>query len=98
MKGTYSCKELAEKFKFGGELINSERHICGHINDTHILKFKQCYPELENGQEGKVNFIDCATKAINERNDLLESVFLCDFNKRACTFKDDKLIKLLSER
>ena len=41
MKGTYSCKELAEKFKFSGELINSERHICGHINDTHILKFKQ---------------------------------------------------------
>ena len=41
MKGTYSCKELAEKFKFCGELINSERHICGHINDTHILKFKQ---------------------------------------------------------
>lgn len=41
MKGTYSCKELAEKFKFSGELINSERYICGHINDTHILKFKQ---------------------------------------------------------
>lgn len=40
MKGTYSCKELAEKFKFDGELINSELHICGHINNTHILNFK----------------------------------------------------------
>lgn len=47
MKGTYSCKELAEKFKFSGELINSERHICGHINDTHILKFKQSYGTLK---------------------------------------------------
>ena len=64
----------------------------------NISKFKQCYSELENGQEGKLNFIDCATKVINERNDLLESVFLCDFNKRACKFKDDNIIKLLSER
>ncbi|MGL4109261.1 phosphotransferase enzyme family protein [Clostridium sp. LP20] len=39
MKGTYSCKELADKFKFCGELVNSELHICGHINDTHILDF-----------------------------------------------------------
>ena len=49
------------------------------------------------GGEG-LNFIDCATKAINERNDLLESVFLCDFNKRACTFKDNNIIKLLRDR
>ena len=39
MKGTYSCKELAENFKFEGKLVNSELHICGHINDTHILDF-----------------------------------------------------------
>ena len=32
------------------------------------------------------------------RNDLLESVFLCDFNKRACPFKGDDIIKLLSDR
>ena len=64
----------------------------------NISKFKQCYPELENGQEGKINFVDCATKVINERNDLLESVFLCDFNKRACTFKDNNIIKLLRDR
>ena len=39
MNEIYSCKELADKFKFDGELVNSELHICGHINDTYILKF-----------------------------------------------------------
>nr|DAK37896.1 MAG TPA: hypothetical protein [Caudoviricetes sp.] len=29
---------------------------------------------------------------------MLESVFLCDFNKRACTFKDNNIIKLLRDR
>ena len=87
----YKVSIQQENQKIREYLISSQKK-------WNISKFKQCYPELENGQEGKVNFIDCATKAINERNDLLESVFLCDFNKRACTFKDDKLIKLLSER
>lgn len=41
MKGTYCCKELADKFKFDGELVNSKKHICGHINDTHILDFEK---------------------------------------------------------
>ena len=87
----YKVSIQQENQKIREYLISSQKK-------WNISKFKQCYPELENGQEGKINFIDCATKAINERNDLLESVFLCDFNKRACTFKDDKLIKLLSER
>lgn len=39
MNEIYSCKELADKFNFDGELVNSELHICGHINDTYILKF-----------------------------------------------------------
>lgn len=58
-------------------------------------KFKKCYPELDNGNEGEINFIDCATKVVNERNELFESVFLCDFNKIACEFKDDSIIGLL---
>lgn len=66
--------------------------------EWNFSKFKQCYPELENGEEGKINFIDCATRIINERNELLESVFLCDFNKRACHFEEDGIIELLSER
>ena len=87
----YNVSIQQENQKIRKYLISSQKK-------WNISKFKQCYPELENGQEGKVNFIDCATKAINERNDLLESVFLCDFNKRACTFKDDNIIKLLSDR
>ena len=87
----YNVSIQQENQKIREYLISSQKK-------WNISKFKQCYPELENGQEGKINFIDCATKAINERNDLLESVFLCDFNKRACTFKDDNIIKLLSDR
>ena len=87
----YNVSIQQENQKIREYLISSQKK-------WNISKFKQCYPELENGQEGKVNFIDCATKAINERNDLLESVFLCDFNKRACTFKGDDIIKLLSDR
>ena len=87
----YNVSIQQENQKIRKYLISSQKK-------WNISKFKQCYPELENGQEGKVNFIDCATKAINERNDLLELVFLCDFNKRACTFKDDNIIKLLSDR
>ena len=86
----YNVSIQQENQKIREYLISSQKK-------WNISKFKQCYPELENGQEGKVNFIDCATKAINERNDLLESVFLCDFNKRACTFKDDNIIKLLND-
>ncbi len=59
-------------------------------------KFKQCYPEIKNGQEGKINFIDCASKVINDRNELLESVFLCDFNKKACAFSDESIINFLT--
>lgn len=87
----YNVSIQQENQKIRKYLISSQKK-------WNISKFKQCYPELENGQEGKVNFIDCATKAINERNDLLESVFLCDFNKRACTFKDDDIIKLLNDK
>ena len=87
----YKVSIQQENQKIREYLISSQKK-------WNISKFKQCYPELENGQEGKINFIDCATKAINERNDLLESVFLCDFNKRACTFKGDDIIKLLSDR
>lgn len=86
----YNVSIQQENQKIRKYLISSQKK-------WNISKFKQCYPELENGQEGKVNFIDCATKSINERNDLLESVFLCDFNKRACTFKDDNIIKLLND-
>ncbi|VEH68007.1 Uncharacterized protein conserved in bacteria [Rodentibacter pneumotropicus] len=61
-------------------------------------KFKQCYIELENGREGEVNFIDCATKVIESRNELLESVFLCNFNKEACQFENDDIIELLGDK
>lgn len=40
MSNCYNCSEIAEKFNFEGRLINSELHICGHINATHILNFK----------------------------------------------------------
>lgn len=33
----YNCQEIARHFKFNGELSTSTPHICGHINDTHIL-------------------------------------------------------------
>lgn len=39
MKDCYNCGEIAEKFSFDGELTNSERLICGHINATYILDF-----------------------------------------------------------
>ena len=64
----YKVSIQQENQKIREYLISSQKK-------WNILKFKQCYPELENGQEGKLNFIDCATKAINERNDLLEPVF-----------------------
>ena len=64
----YKVSIQQENQKIREYLISSQKK-------WNISKFKQCYPELENGQEGKLNFIDCATKAINERNDLLEPVF-----------------------
>ena len=33
--------DLVNKFKFEGELVTSELHICGHINNTYILDFKK---------------------------------------------------------
>ena len=46
-------------------------------------------------ERGEINFIDCTTKIINDRNDLLESVFLCDFNNKPCQFKNNAIIDLL---
>ncbi|WGE51697.1 lysozyme inhibitor LprI family protein [Actinobacillus equuli] len=87
----YKVSVKQENQRIRSYLISSQK-------EWNSSKFKPCYPELENGREGEINFIGCATRIINERNDLLESVFLCDFNKRACNFENDSFIELLSER
>ncbi|MGL5152651.1 MAG: phosphotransferase enzyme family protein [Clostridium sp.] len=40
MEQKCNFKELVSNFKFEGELLTSENHICGHINDTYFVDFK----------------------------------------------------------
>ncbi|OOF54934.1 hypothetical protein BKK56_07255 [Rodentibacter genomosp. 2] len=90
-------KKLNSNYKVAIQQENKtiKNYLISDQKKWNLSKFRLCYPEIENGQEGKINFIDCATKVINDRNELLESVFLCDFNKKACQFKDDRIIDLL---
>lgn len=87
----YKVSIKQENQKIRSYLISSQRR-------WNVSKFKQCYSELNNGREGEINFIDCATKIINDRNDLLESVFLCDFNNKPCQFKNNDIIDLLRNK
>lgn len=87
----YKVSIQQENQKIRSYLILSQRK-------WNVSKFKQCYSELNNGSEGEINFIDCATKIINDRNDLLESVFLCDFNNKPCQFKNNDIIDLLRNK
>ena len=48
MNKTYDFKSIAENFNLEGELKTSDSHVCGHINDTFIIK---C--EGKNGEEIK---------------------------------------------
>ncbi len=48
MNKNYDFKSIAENFNLEGELKTSDSHVCGHINDTFIIK---C--EGKNGEEIK---------------------------------------------
>ncbi|MGL4774598.1 MAG: phosphotransferase enzyme family protein, partial [Clostridium sp.] len=65
----YSCKEIASKFKFSGEIVNSELHICGHINDTHILDFIK-----PNGKEIKYILQRINTKIFPKVDELMLNI------------------------
>ncbi|MBN6070079.1 hypothetical protein HYE53_02915 [Aggregatibacter actinomycetemcomitans] len=85
---------LAQKKLNSNYKISIKEYLVSSQNKWNLSKFRKCYPELDNGNEGEINFIDCTTKVVNDRNKLLESVFLCNFNKIACEFKYSSIIDL----
>lgn len=66
---TYNFKSIAEKFELEGELKTSDNHICGHINDTFILK---C--EKEDGEDIKYVLQRVNSDIFKNPEELMENI------------------------
>ncbi|MPQ44145.1 phosphotransferase enzyme family protein [Clostridium tarantellae] len=69
MVKNYNFDEIVKNFNFKGEFIEAKSHICGHINDTFILKFKN-----ENNSEQKYVLQRINTAIFKDPDKLMENI------------------------
>lgn len=69
MSKTYNFESIVDKFNLEGKLKTSDSHVCGHINDTFILR---C--EGENGEEIKYVLQRVNSDIFKKPEELMENI------------------------